>query len=636
MSEVIGFAAVAFAGKELFKKLVLDVYELCKNEGMEILKDWTTQKKIETIFKCISKVKKVKTIWQLDKAVDLESFYCDSHVLIRNKRMRIKCISDFQTKENILIQGIAGQGKSILLRYICSNELENGKYIPIFVELNRVKKDSTLMSRILSSFLNLGLAIDEKQLRYIAKSGKMLLLLDAFDEISEDQKVKVLTDIEDFAAAYEELRIVITSRPSQDIQFSRHFTVVPLDNLKGNEYSQVIKKLAKEQAWANGLIDHIENKASHIKGLLCTPLMVTLLVISYKSFQQLPTKLSDFYDSLFQTLLQRHDGTKPGYSRPRKCELDDSQYRDVFEALCILGKKNGSPSFSTSKIQSLAKKAISIYEYNVNHISFVDDIEKITCLLIRDGEEHRFIHKTVQEYYTASYIQKKPETWAIDFYSRLLSKELKSEWNQEIGFLSEIDTYRYNRFYFLPWVKKLLKLNDEDFRNEWKPLPLQVISSIFENGAFIDDNPDSTMPLLRWKVEKDIIHVIVVMSNSTKGGETKNLLWWIKENDIKFSLVVDSISNTISLKSEILEAFINLGITNEDERFTRFNIPMERSNRIIEPKKILLLDQAILENCLPSLAISAQMECKKIFEKCKEILTMISNEESSSILDGLI
>ena len=33
---------------------------------------------------------------------------------------------------------------------------------------------------------------------------------------------------------------------------------------------------------------------------------------------------------------------------------------------------------------------------------YLDDIVKITCLIIRDGEEYRFIHKTVQEYYTSS------------------------------------------------------------------------------------------------------------------------------------------------------------------------------------------------------------------------------------------
>ena len=33
---------------------------------------------------------------------------------------------------------------------------------------------------------------------------------------------------------------------------------------------------------------------------------------------------------------------------------------------------------------------------------YLDDIVKITCLIIRDGEEYRFIHLTVQEYYTSS------------------------------------------------------------------------------------------------------------------------------------------------------------------------------------------------------------------------------------------
>jgi len=116
----------ALAGKELFKKLVSDVYDFIVSFTGSRVKYWNTEKKIEKLYRQISKIRKVKTIWQIDKAVDLKSFYCDSHVLLNGKRQRIDKLDDFNTKENLIIQGIAGQGKSILLRYICSVELVLG------------------------------------------------------------------------------------------------------------------------------------------------------------------------------------------------------------------------------------------------------------------------------------------------------------------------------------------------------------------------------------------------------------------------------------------------------------------------------------------------------------------------------
>ena len=83
--------------------------------------------------KRIGMVRKVKTIWQIDKAIDLFDFYCDSYVLVEEKRRKVSFISDLGPKENVLIQGIAGQGKSILLRFLCSVELSRGEYIPVYL-----------------------------------------------------------------------------------------------------------------------------------------------------------------------------------------------------------------------------------------------------------------------------------------------------------------------------------------------------------------------------------------------------------------------------------------------------------------------------------------------------------------------
>lgn len=601
-------AGVALAGKDLLKKVMSELLEICKNEIGSGLKNWLSPKKVDSLYKRIATVRKVKTIWQVDKAVDLAHFYCDSHVLVAKKRKKITCYADFGLTENILIQGIAGQGKSILLRYICANELEKGNYIPIFVELNRIRKDSGLIDRILASFLSLGISIEENEFRALAKTGKLLLLLDAFDEVPDEMKTEILTDIEDLAGAYNDLKVIVTSRPNHNIQVSRHFSVVTLDNLQGKEYSNVINRLANGQAWAKGLIDHIENNAKHVKGLLCTPLMVTLLVISYKSFQQLPAKLSDFYDSLFQTLLQRHDGTKPGYSRTRQCLLDDSEYRDVFEAICILGKKNGSPSFSLKKIQSLAKNAIELCKLKANPVCFVDDIVKITCLLIRDGEEHRFIHKTVQEYYAASYIQKKPESWAKEFYSRLLSHEGKSVMTQELEFLSEIDTYRFNRFYFLPWVKKFLNISDADFSAEWQPIPLQRVASFFGGFAFI----------------------------STKDG---NVLTVYDESGLfvdNFTLIFRFFHAAKNFDQEVALAMEKCHLSQEELTMSGGRLWKELEiNKSID-KKAIIISRAIAAGFLPTLVKAVQKEAKNLFDEANRIIHNVAEQENSSILDGLI
>ena len=54
---------------------------------------------------------------------------------------------------------------------------------------------------------------------------------------------------------------------------------------------------------------------------------------------------------------------------------------------------------------------------------FLDDIVNMTCLILKEGDEYCFIHKTVQEYYAASFIRRKPEKpWAQKFYKTMVKR----------------------------------------------------------------------------------------------------------------------------------------------------------------------------------------------------------------------
>jgi hypothetical protein len=605
MSEVLA-ATGALVGKTVFKKLVLDLYQSVAQQTGLKLKQWSTERQIENLYRHISQVRKVKTIWQIDKAVDLTVFYCDSHVLIHDKRRKIRHLSDFGTSENVLIQGIAGQGKSILLRYLCSMELARGEYIPIYLELRRVSQANSLKDRIFTAFDSLGLPVDDILFDALAKSGKVLLLLDAFDEVPDEIKARVLTEIEDLVATKPNLRIIVTSRPHQNIQVSSHFLVVVLDNLKGNEYKNVIMKLASKQAWAENLVKHIEKHAGHMREMLCTPLMVALLVLSYKSYQQLPTKLSDFYDSLFQTLLQRHDGTKPGFRRQRGCTLDDAQYRLAFEALCILAKKSEQQLLSGKAMYDLAQQALLQCGLHAKPSAYVDDIVKITCLVLRDGEEHRFIHKTVQEYYTASYIQRKPEPWAIKFYHRVLESQAHGSWGQELAFLSEIDQYRYNKFYLLPAILEFLGIAEQDLDR-----PKEQVVSMDADKTF----GGVYLQFSEAEVEKTGFSV-------TSEGDRHFLAIQIVN-----ALIPDMIMKVIRRVGQQLSQ-LNIEDLQLPGRpggwFTRKGYITVSLASIVKLK----IDQELLQ--------FAQREGESLFETARKIRQSTVSEENPSILEGLV
>jgi len=273
-----------------------------------------------------------------------------------------------------------------------------------------------------------------------------------------------LNELENLSAYSGNSPFIITTRPNTCIEWSTSFNVFTLDDLRGREHKTVINKLAGSHSYARTLIKAISANEDEVLPLLSTPLLITLLIISYKSYQTLPENLSDFYDSIFSVLLRRHDGTKPGFIRTRRCKINDNQYREIFDTLCFQANKLNRPFFDYRVMYSLIKKSIQRMNLREDAESYLRDIMDVTCLLLNEGNEYRFIHKSVQEYYAASFIASRPDKVSKIFYNACLSNySISAKWEQELGFLSEIDKYRYSKYYILPLCRKWLNVdNDTD------------------------------------------------------------------------------------------------------------------------------------------------------------------------------
>ena len=460
----------------ILSKLIDDLYDFVSDKiTLKITKN-KIHKKIPQLIDRINNIRFVKTLWQVDRAVDIDSFYCDSHVLIPtkrggdSKRTKVLSVSDFGTHRNIVIRGIAGQGKSIFLRYLCIKEFEAGQRIPIFVELRRIQANETLLDHISRFFNILDLPIDRDLFTILSKSGKFLFFLDGFDEISENMKPIILNEVEYLASTSSDCQFIITSRPNSPIEMSSMFDVVVLDDLKGDEYKNVLTKLTDSTEYANTLIDKVQAHKSAVQYLLCTPLLVTLLIISYKSFQKIPEQLADFYESIFYVLLQRHDGTKPGFFRQRRCSINDNQYREIFDALCYQAKKTGQTSFTYQTIYEVVNRAMSLLDIKEDPDKYLKDVVTVTCLILLEGNEYRFIHRSVQEYYSSCFIKSRPENKLTSFYTACIDYSTWLQWDQELSFLSEIDKYRYYKYFLIPLCQKWLPPDTRDQLISGRPL----------------------------------------------------------------------------------------------------------------------------------------------------------------------
>ncbi|MCX5661013.1 MAG: hypothetical protein NTW19_15095 [Planctomycetota bacterium] len=186
--------------------------------------------------------------------------------------------------------------------------------------------------------------------------------------------------------------------------------------------------------------------------------MVALLILRYKVNQSMPENAVAFFGDLFVLLLQRHDKQKPGYIRPRKSKIGDIGLHDTFCAISYLSRKSDGNSIPLTQLYGFCREALKLVALTDHAVAVVEDIKNITCLVLEEGGDCRFIHKGVQEYHAACFVRQQSEDSGRKFYEAMV--RYWRSWRQELYFLETIDDYRFTRYFLIPQLKSVLGLPD--------------------------------------------------------------------------------------------------------------------------------------------------------------------------------
>ncbi len=450
MPDPLGTAAIA----KLIGKVLDELYEAGKglfSSRLARLKSDAVRKKLG---KRAATSELVQTIWQLDKPVRISEFYYPSRIRFNPEiEKEVSSLKHFPRKGNIVIQGTIGQGKSIFLRYICAQELR-GKgtdRIPIFVELRSIEPSGGLQTALLRTLDEYGFDIDEDLWNFYSTSGKFVLLLDAFDELLPECIPGVIEELDHLAAKYPDLQVVVTSRPDSDIQRDRNFRTFRIAPLRPQDHKPFLKKLLVQDRDVKNLLEAIEASPARVALLLTTPLMLTLVAVVYRAEQAIPPELPAFFEMLFTTLFSRHDRTKSGFIRKKYSSLTEREIQTLFEAFCFMTRYHRmSTSLTDQEFARALQDAIKYSGIDCEEHAFYQDITKIACLMQREGLKTKFVHKSIQEFFAASFVRRANDDFAARYYAT--QRTGPSLWRQENAFLMQIDPYRYGKRFFLPEI----------------------------------------------------------------------------------------------------------------------------------------------------------------------------------------
>src|SRR5262249_3929926 len=130
----------------------------------------------------------------------------------------------------ILLLGDFGRGKTFALRQIAIRiPSEHPSLIPIFIELRALDKAHTVAGLVTAHFANYGLAqVNLKAFDYMLRQGRIVLLIDGFDElvarVTYDRAADHLETL--LAAAEGKAKILVSSRAQHFKTDAQAFTAL--------------------------------------------------------------------------------------------------------------------------------------------------------------------------------------------------------------------------------------------------------------------------------------------------------------------------------------------------------------------------------------------------------------------------
>ena len=442
-------------------------------KGKEFFSDLSEKERIqwgESFEKYLKKTNenfsKTKTLLYRDTPVDIYDFYeCISLMKSRGTCINTQEIRNILNEGNkLLITGLGGVGKTILMKHLFLNTIKTTEFIPVLIELRRlndkINADFNLEEYIINLLKEYSLNLSEKYYNYTFDEGYYIFLFDGYDEVEDKSKSILKEEILNFSFKYNKNYFIISSRPSSEFISWENFVELKSLHLNKEQAVNMIKKLKYDDKVKNNFCKALEN------GLFeqyCTfasiPLLLLIMLLTYETSATIPNKLNEFYEQAFSVLFNKHDATKGLYIREIRTKLGYEDFKKAFSYFCFRTYFKSKYSFTYAEmsyfINEINEKKLEIPEFKSK--DFLSDLMYAVCMVLEDGLEYKFIHRSFQEYFAAIYIRNLSDEKQKRFFKEYLDRNITHNESSFFQILYELQKERFILNILAPFIEEIEK-----------------------------------------------------------------------------------------------------------------------------------------------------------------------------------
>ncbi len=416
------------------------------------------------------------------------------------KNARVSELSELS--KYIIFTGTGGIGKSMMMRHFLFDAIARYKetdMLPIFILLKDFEDTGKpLVDYICENVCNYGTGITRSTISSLLKAGKCLLLFDGLDELGTKNGDRFGKLLESFIDRYSNNQFIVSSRPSRTFapflrftpMFIRPFTkdqaLTLIDKISFRTDDPTIKERFRKELDLRLFNSHHEFAEN--------PLLLTIMLMTYEKYEDVPSKMHNFYRKAFEALAQEHDANK-GYKRPLAMGLSADDFAEYLSEFCAL-------TYCDEKFE-LTKADIYEYFNRLNTLkrrddesatpaNFITDLCNNLCIMYLENDKYHFTHRSFQEYFCAVCFSKQKDRDLPDIGDIFENMRSRNYADKTFPMLYDMISAKLDEYMFIPLLQKLFKDCDAE-DGYWTFLSIMYPRIEYEKGE--TDGYSNTAPV---------------------------------------------------------------------------------------------------------------------------------------------
>lgn len=469
----------------------------------------------------LEKFSKIKTFIHRETRMPFyEVFYPVSLVAPSDKVVK-DIIELAEEKKYITISGNAGSGKSMLTKHVFISSVQHSRSVPILIELRQLNTYKGSIEDLVTKIItNNNISPNVKITEQILSEGNFIFILDGYDEIFSNNKEKITIDIESFVDRYSNNKFLITSRPGAGVESLQRFDNYSIQPLTTAHVKKFIKlQLGKyDKELQKKIQEEIENPINKdYRHYLSNPLLLSMFIFTFKNYPELPKQKTKFYWNVFDTLCTRHDSFSKsgGWQHERQSTLKNEELEKILCWLSYISLLSGHYSFDYNYLQYQIQRIIkSKMNVNPDVDKVIYDLNVSLSLLIKDGTQYVFPHKSLQEYFAALLIKSLTYEEKKEVYTKRFNELIRNSYGGNSSFYNlcfELDD--------ISFLKLLIFDNPEFVFNENLNNSFDKTVEIFKHlkyrFTFVSHSSDNSFGLYALSNQKTNATIDFLITEST-------------------------------------------------------------------------------------------------------------------------